>query len=280
MCKMQNELYFLIITLLTVIKNVYCERGLSKTNYTMSFFESLEIKDCKSDKDCPEYSNGCYFLNVSNEKIGICNVYMFCHKKGNCLKLSLGEFEKEYEYRWPYYKTESYDILELFMNSCNSKYLSSEVNDENIKPLFIDNDNTVEEYLYTDTNNKDDYGIYESCYNQIIRGETCENNSNCFSNICNENKICEVDTNNQAYVCTLAFNENGNHSIRCLLMNQEICEKNNECLSNICDSNYRICVSKDSKKTFFEKASTFFNNNIKILTITFFGIFFYNMYNI
>ncbi|ORX50259.1 hypothetical protein BCR36DRAFT_222427, partial [Piromyces finnis] len=175
---------------------------------------------CYINNDCPDYSNGCYIPQHTN--VGYCNIYMFCHEADNCLKLSLGEFNYEYFYRWPYYKTDSYDIHNLTMNSCNLsiKNKITEINEQTQSKTKI---------------NVDKLGNckYQDC-----------SQSKCFSGKCNKDQyICEINESKPAYVCTLSKDDtNLNYSVKCLLMNHEPCNNNSECLSNICDTQAKICV--------------------------------------
>jgi len=241
-----NYLYITSLFLL-LIGNIACEKGLSLTNYTMSFFQNLEKEPCKNDSDCPDYSNVC------DKDNGYCNLYMFCHKYGNCLKLSLYEFDVEYNYQWPYYRTESYDFDKLNMNSCNLN-IKNDIKKQNSKYK-------VDKLGSIDYDNDGDWGIFEDCKYLQSCNESKTPNTNCFSGKCNKQEnMCETDNDNPGYVCT-TFKNLDELSIKCLLMNHEKCTNNYDCLSNVCDSNAKICVTKDSKLDYSHFIILFFNHN-------------------
>jgi len=175
---------------------------------------------------------------------------MFCHETDFCLKLSLGEFDYEEYYRWPYYKTESYDIHNLTMNSCNLK----------IKEKLKENTTMDVDKLGSITdakgNDNDNWGIFEDC--KYLK---CSD-SKCFSGKCNkENDLCEINELKTGYVCTINYKREKNEfSVVCLLMNHEPCSSNNECLSDVCDTQAKICVSVNSELSFQEKISLFLKN--------------------
>jgi len=245
---------------LVLIKHVIGERGLSFTNYTMDFFNNLNIKTCNKDTDCPDYSNGCYIPRSSD--FGYCNIYMFCHQTSNCLKLSLGEFSYEYYYQWPYYKTESYDIHNLTMGSCNLN-IKEKLNENKNNQVNIDKLGSIRNEKGEEN---DKWGIFEDC-----KYLNC-NDSNCFSGICNETEdICAVNDAKPGYVCTLT-NENNKYLVKCLLMNHEPCKYHSDCLSGICDTQAKICVTKNSELTFSESIVYFFKNNWILILVVFFLI--------
>jgi len=183
-------------------------------------------------------------------------MYLFCHETGNCLKLSLGEFEIEERYRWPYYKTISYDYYKISMNSCNINILNE------IRKRNMTNIGDI-------TNNiKDNWGFFDDC-----KRTTCLTNEECFSKKCNMNEeVCETNGSSPGYVCTLNRNGNNNYKEDCLRMNHENCSYNNECLSNICDSNFAICVNKNSKLSFSELIVYYFKKYYIIILAIFFLI--------
>ncbi|KAL6593553.1 hypothetical protein LY90DRAFT_676348 [Neocallimastix californiae] len=246
------NILFLTISIIIIIKNVLCEYGLSKTNVTLNFLKQSEIKKCRNDNDCPEYYNNCFIPQSSSS--GYCNMYLFCHETGNCLKLSLGEFEIEERYRWPYYKTESYDYYKISMNSCDINTLAK-IRKHNMTNIGDITDNI-----------KDEWGFFEDC-----KRSTCTKNEECFSKKCNiEEEVCETNESSPAYVCTLNIIENNNYKEECLLMNHEKCSYNGQCLSNICDGNFSICVNKNSNLSFLELVVYYFRKYYLIILAIFF----------
>jgi len=240
-----------ILSILIIIKSVLCEYGLSKTNVTLDSIKKLELKLCQNDNDCPELYNNCYI--PPGKASGYCNMFLFCHETGDCLKLSLGEFELEFRYRWQYYKTESYDYYYISMNSCNLGVLN-EFRKDNMTEFGDIRDST------------EDWGFFEDC-----KRSTCSKNDECFSKKCNTNEqICDINESKPAYVCTLNKNEYNRYRQDCLLMLHEKCSHNSDCLSDVCDSNTSICVNKDSKLNFSELVIYYF----KMYYLVGLGIFF------
>jgi len=176
---------------------------------------------------------------------------MFCHKYDKCLKLSLKEFDVEYYYQWPYYKTESYDIKNKNMQSCNIN-IKNDIKKEN-KNINVDKLGSIDY-------DKDNWGIFEDCkYLPTCVG--ADSDTVCYSGKCNKKEdMCEIDNDKPGYVCTLRRDEDELFaSVKCLLMNHEKCSKHSDCLSNVCDSNVKICVTKDSKLYNLDILVNFFN---------------------
>ncbi|OUM61755.1 hypothetical protein PIROE2DRAFT_12160 [Piromyces sp. E2] len=193
---------------------------------------------------------------------------MFCHETDYCLKLSLGDFEYENYFQWPYYKTESYDIHNLTMNSCNL-HIKDKISERNInansKSINVDKLGSITDVKGFDNDN---WGIFEDC-----KYLDCSN-SKCFSGKCNEEQeLCEINDKKTGYICTLNKNiEKATYSIACLRMNHEFCTYHDECFSNVCDSQAKICVSKDSKLSLSKRITYFFKDNWYYIVIGFFVI--------
>jgi len=188
------------------------------TNLTMEVIENIELKTCKNDSDCPDYSNGCEiytrFDGENDVEYRLCDMTFICHKNETCLSLR--------------------NASTYYINLKGMEYGISFVNNNTMKNDEFENEDKI---------------ILHSCSKSMYKHNLCEtdtciNESNCYSKKC-ENGTCMANKENPASVCRIDWLEKEEKpGMRCRNANGEKCSESDDCDQiNVCDDRYSVCAS-------------------------------------
>jgi len=216
-------LLFLLIQF-SYIKKIISEEAKEEfyygdTEFTISYLTNKYKVEILYDNStsCPEYSSGprdIYrishknnVINANNSVITICDVSFACHND-RCI----------------YYKS-PYTTYYIKNNTQHSIVFSKE-------------DNKNEKLIIHSCLRKDEY-----C-NANPSDAKCKKNSDCFSNICKDER-CVIDSANPMKLCRVRYNEEEDFSIGCALDINEYCRDNQSCDSEYCSSYTRMCFNSN-----------------------------------
>jgi hypothetical protein len=190
------------------------------TNYTMKDIEKIEVIKCKTNDDCPEYSNGCTIYNHWDGKNDIeyrlCEMTFMCHSNKNC----------------------------IFLNNASTYYINVKGMEYGI--AFVNNSTLKEEEEHF---KKEEKVILHSCskkmyQNNLCETDVCKTSDNCYSNLC-VHDTCIANPSNPSYICRLDWvEEDKKPELQCKKANGEKCINDDDCDQvNVCDGDHEVCTS-------------------------------------
>jgi len=188
------------------------------TNYTMKDIEGFDAIRCKTDEDCPEYSNGCalytHWDGEQDVEYHLCEMTFMCHDNSTCLYIR--------------------NASTYYINVKGIEYGIAFASNSTLEEKDIKNEEKV---------------ILHSCSEEMFRHnlcetDTCYSNDNCFSKHCSHD-TCIVNLNYPSYICRLDWMDADERpEMQCKKANGEKCSIDDDCDQiNVCDDSMEVCTS-------------------------------------